>query len=469
MGEISLDKNYLQFYENFCNFCFKNKVYKMKRNFTKEEIEELILDLGSDDQEVVNFAMNTLLMANPHRHLSDMIEALQWGDDIVKQQICYIFGGIIDERCVDPLLTVLKDENVDTKLAAIDSLQYFSAERIIPHLKDQLKHDDENVRQAIISTLGVFVKHGVINAHLPLLDIIHDENEIIELRRSALLNLQYLDEEELKPILKSLDDVSDASIYSNILLLTEGLDKNQEQKIDQIERLIQRFLNEKDILEQIRMEDLLVERGSLTSKVIIKKIFEDPENVPLRAHAHMIFDKMGCKTISAFRSLFETFDRFDDIVQVVLLQDLITIIPHRQYAALAKPLLNLLNRLNTYIKKCKSEDRRKGLSHIKSDIHFALATYGCREAVEDMKAIMQNGTERQFLPLIEALIFIGDKDFLIPLINQFQAYQNIKRPMRTIKRAFRAIIRREKIKRNDPIFNNLSELQSKNLSLIMKR
>ena len=441
----------------------------MKRNFTNEEIEELILDLGSEDQEVIDLAMSALLMANPRRHLSDMIEALQWGDDIVKQRICYIFGGIIDERCVDPLLSVLNDENIDTRLAAIDSLQYFPFERIIPHLKDQLKHDDEDVREAIISTFGVFVKHGVINAHLPLMEIVRDENETIELRRLSLLKLQHLDEEELKPILNTLKGISDASIYSHILLLQDDLGINKKQKIVQIEQLIQKLLAEKDALKQIGMEDMLVEGGSLTAKVVIKKIFEEPDNAMLRVHARMIFDKMGYKSISAFKWLFETFDQFHDIMQVVMLQDLITVIARRQYAALAKPLVNFLNRLNVYIEKCNIEDCRKDLSHIKSEIHFALATYGCREAVDDIKKIMQDGTERQFLPLIEALKYVGDKDFLIPLINQFQAYRDFKRPIRTVKRAFKAIVRREKIKRNDPMFNNLSELQKQNLSLIMKR
>jgi len=441
----------------------------MKRNYNKEEIEELILDLASDDQEVGDLAMSALLMANPRRHLSDMINALEWGDDIIKQRICYIFGGMIDERCVDPLLSMLYDDNIDTKLAAIDSLQYFPKERIIPYLKNQYKHDDENVRQAIISTLGVFVKHGVIEAHLPLIEIIQNEHETIELRRSALLNLQHLDEEELSSILNTLKEVSDASIYSHILLLQDDLGKNQESKIAQTERFIQKLLIEKDVLKQIRIEDLLVERGSLTAKVLMTKIFEEPENVPLRAHARMIFDKMGYKSISAFKLLFESFDRFDDIIQVVLLQDLITVIAQRQYAALAKPLLNLLKRLNAYIETQGTEEHRKGLDHFKSDIHFALAIYDCREAVEDMKEIMQDGTERQFLPLIEALIYIGDKDFLIPLINQFQAYRDFKRPVRTVKRAFKAIVRREKIKRDDPIFNNLSDLQKKNLGLIMKR
>ncbi len=441
----------------------------MRRNFTSEEIEELILDLGSDDQEVVDLAMSALLMANPRRHLSDMIDALEWGDDIVKQRICYIFGGLIDERCIDPLLSVLNDENIDTRIAAIDSLQYFPNERIIPHLKDQLKHEDENVRDATILTLGAFVKHGVINAHFPLVAIIENEDEIIELRRKALLNLKHLDEEELMPVLDRLKDLSDASIYSHILLLQEDLGKNKKQKIAHAEQIIQRLLTEKDTLKQIRLEDMLVEGGSLTAKILIKKIFEQPENAMLRVHARMIFEKMGYKSIAAFKWLLETFDRFDDLMQVVLLQDLISLVAQRKYTALARPMVKLLVRINAYIEHQKSETIRREFNHIKSDIHFALANYDCRDGVEDMKTIMRDGTQRQFLELIEALVHIGDRDFLIPLINQYQAYRDFKRPSKTVKRAFKAIVRREKIKRNDPMFNNLTELQKQNLSLIMKR
>jgi len=441
----------------------------LKRNFTDEEIEELILDLGSDDQEIVDLAMSGLLMANPRRHLSDMIDALEWGDDIIKQRICYIFGGIIDARCIDPLLSVLNDKNIDTRLAAIDSLQYFPSERIIPHLKDQLKHEDEYIHEAVIESLGAFVKHGVINAHIPLVEIVQNEDVTIELRRLALLNLQHLDEDELMPILDRLTGLSDASIYSHVLLLQDDLGKNKEQKIAQTEQIVQKLLTEKDALKQIRLEDLLAERGSLTAKVLIKKIFEQPDNAMLRVHARMIFEKMGYKSIAAFKGLLETFDRFNDLMQVVLLQDLISLVAQRKYTALARPMVKLLERINVYIEQQDSETIRREFDHIKSDIYFALAIYGCREAVEDMKAIMRDGTQRQFLELIEALVHIGDRDFLIPLINQYQAYRDFKRPIRTVKRAFKAIVRREKIKRSDPIFNNLTELQKQNLSLIMKR
>lgn len=441
----------------------------MKRNFTREEIEALILDLGSDDQEVVEFAINALMMANPRRHLSDLIDALLWSEPIIKQRICYILGGVLDDRCIDPLLSMLNEPDVETQLAAIDSLQFFPVERIIPPFADQLQHSDEDVRDAIVATLGVFIKHGVLDAHLPLIDIIRDENESIELRRLALMNLQNLEDDELIPLLESFKNISDASIYSHVLLLQDDLGKNRDQKLAHIERLIQELLTESEILKQIRLEDRLVEGGSMAARALIQKIFSDPDNTALHVHARMILEKMGLRSLTVIKWLVETFDRFDDSKRVFLLQDLITLIAQPLYASLAQSLVRLLQRINTYIQTLTSEDDRREFDYIKSDIHFALATYDCRDAVADMKAIMRDGTERQHIELIEALVHIGSRDFLIPLINQLHAYRDFSQPCRRIKQAFKAIVKREKIKRNDPLFNNLSELQKENLGLMMKK
>ncbi len=441
----------------------------MRRNYSKAEIKDLILDLASDDPEVADSAMSDLLMMNSRRCLAEMIAALDWGDNLIKQRICYIFGGLTDERCVDPLLAMLNEANVDTQLAAIDSLQYFPLERVVPQLENHLRHEDENIRQAIISTLGVFVKRGVVDAHLPLANLVRNENVSVDLRRLALLNMQHLEEAELKSLLISFDNISDATIYSHILLLQDGLDKNPDQKIAETEQLIQKLLAEKDVLKQIRIEDRLITGGSITAKVLIKKIFAEPDNALLRVHARMMFNKMGRKAISAFKHLFETFDQFYDIRQVVLLQDLIMSIQYRQFSPLSKSLVNLLERINSYIETVNSEDRRRDFELIKPEIHFALSIYGCREGVADMKKIMLDGTERQYLSLIEALKYVGDKDFLIPLINQLQAYRDFRSPIRAVKQAFKAIVHREKITWDDPIFDNLSDLQKQNLTLIMKR
>lgn len=66
-------------------------------------------------------------------------------------------------------------------------------------------------------------------------------NEEIELRRMALVNLQYLDEEELPAILNTLKDIPDAIIYSNILLLEQDPGESLKRKKRQIEQLIQKL------------------------------------------------------------------------------------------------------------------------------------------------------------------------------------------------------------------------------------
>jgi hypothetical protein len=98
-----------------------------------------------------------------------------------------------------------------------------------------------------------------------------------------------------------------------------------------------------------------------------------------------------------------------------------------KYAALAPSLLKLLDNLNAFISANETEDNENKFILIKSDLHLALAKYGCCEAIDDLKEMMHDGKERKFVTLIQAMQYIGDKDLLIPLINQYQAYRDSKR------------------------------------------
>ncbi len=441
----------------------------MKRNYTKDEIDELILDLSSENQEIADFAMSALLIANPHRHLSHLIEALKTGDEVTKQRICYIFGGICDDRCVAPLLSMLEEKNVDIIIAAIDSLQFFPEKRILSHIINQLKINNEKVRESAIFTLGEFLKHGIKEALSPLVKIIKNENEQLKIRHLAFSRLKFLEDQRLRKTLNALKDISDASLYAQVLLFEDELNEDKQQKIDKINSLVDELVSEQDIMKQMNIENQLIAFGGQAAHVLIKKQFEDTKNVQLRIYARMIYEKLGLRIISAFKSLFESFDRFDDIKQVVLLQDIITIVSFRQFASLEPSMLKLLNKMNKYIEKSKNKKiRRHGFVIIKSDIHNALARYGSFNAIDDLKQIFKDGTERQFIQLIEAIGLIGDKHFLIPLINQYHAYNDVKSAKSTIKKAFKAIVKREGIKKNNPIFENLSEVQMNTLKLIQR-
>ena len=441
----------------------------MKRNYTKEEMEELLICLASEDEEVSDFAMDALLMANPERHLSVMLKTLEFADDIVKQRICYILGGIIDKRCVDPLLSILNDENIDTVVAALDSLQYFHEERIIPHLKKQLMDNNAKIQEAVIETLGAYIKHGIPGACLPLVDLIQEEEELLDLRLLAVSKLEYLEEDQLKPILEDLMEISNATIYSHILMLYDDLNENKKKKLFLAEKLVNKLLAEEDIMKQINIQDQLVEFGGITARVLIKKMTENPQNASLSCFSHLILDRLGTKSIAAFKTLFESFDRFSDIHQRVLLITLVSIIAEHQFASLAPSLLKLLGDINNYVQTNGSDKTNDGFTHLKSEIHLALAKCGSREAIDDLREIFKDGSKRHFIQFIEAIQNIGDKHFLIPLLNQYDLYRNISIGEKAIKKAFKAVVRREKIKANDPLLNSLTEPQKKSLKLILPK
>ena len=432
-------------------------------------MEELIKDLSSDNDEIAEFAMSALLIANPQRHLSDLINALDYCDDIAKQRICYIFGGMIDQRCINPLLSALKEKNIDTRIAAIDSLQYFPEKQILPHLRASLKTNNNTVREAVISTLSAYIKHGVPESHIPLINIILNENESPTLRHLALRGIKNLEDDQLKEIIPHLKDITDASIYSQILILEEEIGKNKKQKLDEVNYLIKQLLHLKDdILAQKDIEDQLVSFSEVTATELIKYLLAEPENTILKIHVNLIFDKLGSKSIPAIKSLFESFNQFDDFRKVIIIQNFVAETSNPRYSALTKSMLTLLFNLSCYIKKSNDKDIEKSFHTLKSYIHLALAVYGSSEGVDDIKEMFGQGTKRMFLPLIEAIKIVGDRQFVIPLLNQYQAYKDLRKPKSTIKKAFKSIIKREKIYKNDPIFDNLSEIQKKNLALILK-
>jgi len=439
----------------------------VKKNYTKDEITELISNLSSDNQEISDFAMGALLIANPHRHLSDLFEALQTGDEAVKAKICYILGGNSEKRCVAPLLSMLNEKSIIVRIAAIDSLQYFPDKNVIQKIIEQLKIDNENLHHAAITALGEFLKQNLLEALPPLIDIIRNENNDLKTRHLAMSKLKFLDETELNKTLKILKDITDASLYAQVLLFQDELKEGGEQKIKKINKLIENLLSEQDFLRQFKIEDKLVELGGQTARILIEKIFEDVENLELRMRARIIFERLGLKIIPAFKTLLETFDQYEDFKQVFLFQDLITIVSDRQFASLESSLLKVISNINEYLVG-KNPEIQNGFLFIKSDIHFALAKYGSNKALEDMRNMFSDGTKRHYIDLIKAIGLIGEKDFLLPLINQYHVYKDFKELKSAIKKAFKAIAFRERINKNNPIFDNLSDVQAQNLKLILR-
>lgn len=432
----------------------------MKRNYTKDEIRELIFDLSSENPEIAEFAMTALMMANSRRHLNELIRALDNDNDIIKERICFILGGFSENRCIDPLLSVLeRDENILIKMAAIDSLQYFYEDRIIPVLEYHLKSEPDEMKEAIIETLGEHIKHGVQDAHLPLVNIIKNEKELIELRQLALKKLQNLEVLELTPLIKQFKTISDASIYSQIMFIEDHILEDKQQKLKEAKRLVHRLKKQYDSIDSYKIEDALVNYGTTGARAIIDEVFRNPQNMYLFSHAGLVVEKLGIKAVPVLKSVFESFNNFHEVESIYLIQSLITYLCNPRYSALESSLLILLKNLNRYLRHDNKDDHEYMFSILKADLHLALAKFGSFKGLEDMKTLMKDGTERQFQTLFLAIRAIGDEDFLIPLINQYDAYRNSNEIQHLIRKAFLAIVKRHKIKRSDPLFDQLTDDQ----------
>jgi len=444
----------------------------LRRYLSKAEIEHLILDLDDDDPDIVDQAISDLLMISSPGELRDLIDGLTWGNDTIRQRIAYILGGMLDNRCIDPLVTLLNDPNIDTVLAALDSLQYFPEERIIPALQSVLSQRNEELSLAVIDTLGAYIKRGVIDAHVPLLEVIQDEQHPIDVRREALIQLQHLEAEELGPLLERLQHLADATLYSQVMFLQDGLGEDRQKKASAIEKMIHQLLDEPQVVKALQLEERLVAGGSLSAQILLQMLFRDITNPTLRVYAHRIIQRMGYKSLPALKAVFENFDRFDDFDQLFEIEDLIEIVAHPKYASMASSLVTLLQHLKGYLDNQLLMNRKARLrdyEYFRAYIHFVLAIYGCRDAVDDLKAMIRDGYRRQSTLILQALVSIGNKDFLLPLINQFHVYRKSKERQQLVRQAFRAIIKREKVRKNDPIFKDLSELQQQNLRLLIGR
>ena len=442
----------------------------MIMRFSKDEIKDFISCLSLPDEALANHALSFLLVANPKTKLPLLIEALTEADDLAKQKICFIMGGMDDERCIDPLLSLLHGESIATRIAAIDALQFFHEPRIVPHLAEQFQSGIETVREQVIDTLAVFLKQGVTEAKDLLIDIINDENMDMELQYQALDSLENLEDHDLEPILDSLLGNPNAQIYARVLLLKDELEiRDPKERRNFINKKIEELLKTEDIIDQIAIQYELVELGETTAHVLLEKMFQDPQNTQLVASSQMILGKLGRKLIIPLKKVFESINKFDDIYKCVLLEHVMFSLNHPKYAPLTQSMLSLLNKINTYINHSDSDDRKAGFDILKTDMHVALATYGCRDAVDDLKELFGDGTQRAFITIAEAIQKIGDKDFIIPLINQYIAYQDEKKAKSAIKKAFVAIAKREGIKKNDSMFSNLTEGQRTILQKLFRK
>lgn len=101
-------------------------------------------------------------------------------------------------------------------------------------------------------------------------------------------------------------------------------------------------------------------------------------------------------------------------------------------------------------------------------IHCLLGEMNSPIGFDDLLALLGDGTKRVPGDIIETLAKVGNKNALVPLIRMYPIESEISElGARYIKDTCRAIIRREKISKSDPLFDKLTEAEKDNLGKIL--
>lgn len=441
----------------------------MKLNLKIDEIKSLILQLANKHEHIADYAMKTLLAVPRNKKVPLLIEALAKSDDYTKQKICFILGGTDDERCIEPLLALLAEPNPAVKLAAMDALQFFAVPTIVPHLSKQLYSKKPEIRWQAVMTLASLLKLGVKEAGHVLAEKVKDETEDEKIRRMALKELRYFPAAELKPILKQFSGISSASIYAEILFMEEALayQESPEYK-DRIKKLVDKFIQIDNILDKIKFEEKLLEHGSLVISLMLEQLFENPDDVKLSADITRLLDRMGARAIPALKKAFDSYNDFENYRLAVAITILFFPLENERFKPVMDSVVSLLNRLNTYIDEKRSEQITTEFDYIKSEIHLLIAKHGCKDAIADLKELIGDGTNRCYVQIIEAAGRVGGKEFIIPLLNLYKIKASDFEG-KAIKKAFKAIVKREKVKRADEIFLSLDADQQQVLEQLLPR
>ncbi len=132
-------------------------------------VEPMITVLGDEDVTVRQLTVITLGNIGDKRAVEPLINLLYDNDFDVRLFTIYALGNIGDSRAVEPLITALEDNDTDVRMKIIGSLGMIGDKKAVQPLLTALREDVDQLRDKIIWALGEIGDKKAVNPLLPLL------------------------------------------------------------------------------------------------------------------------------------------------------------------------------------------------------------------------------------------------------------------------------------------------------------
>jgi len=425
------------------------------------EIPELVRRLGSRSQTRVDAARARLSIIG-ERAVEDLIEALEGDNNRIRANAMPLLAVIQDLRAREPLTAILLlDRSARMRETAARSLGRFSCQNSVRALNRVLERErNDEVKIASVQSLVEHYLAGRDEAIGGLLHLLVDEREPSRVRLAAFTLLRALPPAQRRGILARLKQDPQDEIRDKAFEVEAALTNPAEPTNGEIERLIQDLASD----DYAAWNEAVQRLGAYGTPVVQPLIAE----MRLRAHDPEYCTRAGMalKALGPRRAR-SLADALDGVREPLPLQVLVEVI-----GALGEK--SMIYRLKELIERVASESSPNGASgtldafqRVRAKAHLELARIGSRVAIQDLRQSLSDSGPRIELELLAAVALVGKREELAILLRAYDCEDEFVRGR--IAGVVREIMKRERIRRNARLLQNLPGDQREALERILAR
>lgn len=392
------------------------------------------------------------------RAVDALVDALEGDNARIRAHAMPVLALIQDPRGRDALAAMRFDRDPRLREIAARFLARFASPEAVLAL-DRLLARERAVEVRIAAVRGLVSLHeaGQDLAVRSVLHILLEPSEDPRLRLAASALLPMLRAAERRSIVRRLRQDASPEVARRAAELEDLLDVPPAKDQPPLDRLLKRLAHP-DYEIWNGTVHVLATRGAPAVVPVIEEMKRRAHDPEFGARAGMVLKAMGPVR---GRALAMALDHVDEPLPLQVLVEVVGALGDK---ALIYRLKDLIERVRG-VKRRGQGNGFDPMRRVRAKAHLELARVGSRCAIQDLRGMLADPDNRIEIEAVEALELIGKRDEIPDLLRAFAREDRFTRAR--IAGAVRAIMRRERIRRNSRMFHALAPGQRRALEAVL--
>lgn len=422
------------------------------------ELPEIIVRLGSRSPARVDAARARLSIIGA-RAVEALIEALEGDNNRIRDRVMPLLALIQDPRGREPLIAMLLDRSAKLRETAARCLARFPSPDAVVALNRVLQRDvSSDVRIAAAQSLVEHYAAGQEQAICRLLDLLMHADQEVCVRVAALPLIPVLHESQRRSVLARLEEDADRKFRRKAASFLMQLQSGESSRSPDLEQLLKSLASE----SYAEWNSAVLQLGACGVRMVKPLIAEmrsrshDPEYC---TRAGMALKALGPRRGG---DVAEALQLVQEPLPLQILVEVIGAIGEKSMIYRLKDLIERIAAGGAAADKAQGFDP---MQRVRAKAHLELARIGSRVAINDLRDWLADDEKRVELETLGALELIGNRGEIGLLLRVHSREDDFMKAR--IGDVIRAIMKRERLRRNDRVLNTLTRGQRQALLAIL--